>query len=285
MSKQTNNSDFDYETVVFAGGGNRCFWQSGFWDVLQQRQSLPPKRMLGVSAGAIMACNAQAGIADRFLSMAKKNFDANQYNINWRKLLNGTRPFPHFEILRNTLIDSYDECAFTQLKLGSEVQVLCTALPKSLLSIPQLFIAQIIYYANKLTTNKLHPNWSTKLRVKPHWKSSYQCRNFKELYSLLLASCSIPPVFPMTTYDDKILVDGGFIDNVPTCWEHEELGKTIVLLTRRYELLPQIENRIYVQPSQSLPANSLNCTSGSELQQTYDIGRLDALAFIMKTMQ
>ena len=24
-----------FDQVVFAGGGNRCWWQAGFWDVVQ----------------------------------------------------------------------------------------------------------------------------------------------------------------------------------------------------------------------------------------------------------
>lgn len=44
-----------FDTVVFCGGGNRCFWQAGFWEVVVAETGCMPKRVLAVSAGAYVA--------------------------------------------------------------------------------------------------------------------------------------------------------------------------------------------------------------------------------------
>ncbi len=45
-----------FDQVVFAGGGNRCWWQAGFWDVVQPELELKPRIIAGISAGAATAC-------------------------------------------------------------------------------------------------------------------------------------------------------------------------------------------------------------------------------------
>ena len=40
------------DAVVFAGGGNRCYWQGGFWEAASPLLGLRPGTLVGVSAGA-----------------------------------------------------------------------------------------------------------------------------------------------------------------------------------------------------------------------------------------
>jgi predicted acylesterase/phospholipase RssA len=44
--------------VAFAGGGNRCYWQGGFWEAAAPLFDLKPMVVAGVSAGAWSACSA-----------------------------------------------------------------------------------------------------------------------------------------------------------------------------------------------------------------------------------
>jgi predicted acylesterase/phospholipase RssA len=41
--------------VVFAGGGNRCYWQGGFYEAAATRLGLSPRLVIGTSAGAFAA--------------------------------------------------------------------------------------------------------------------------------------------------------------------------------------------------------------------------------------
>ena len=45
-----------FDQVVLAGGGNRCWWQAGFWHVLNEKIPQAPKKLIAISAGAATAC-------------------------------------------------------------------------------------------------------------------------------------------------------------------------------------------------------------------------------------
>lgn len=40
-----------FDAISFAGRGNRCYWQGGFFEALAARIELGPKLAVGVSAG------------------------------------------------------------------------------------------------------------------------------------------------------------------------------------------------------------------------------------------
>ena len=62
-----------FDTVVFCGGGNHCFWQAGFWEAVVAETGCMPKRVLAVSAGAYVACRLFGG---RMRDLLVRNFDA-----------------------------------------------------------------------------------------------------------------------------------------------------------------------------------------------------------------
>jgi len=41
-----------FDAMSFAGGGNRCYWQNGVYEVLAERFDLKPSLVVGASAGA-----------------------------------------------------------------------------------------------------------------------------------------------------------------------------------------------------------------------------------------
>ena len=51
-----------FDAVVFAGGGNRCYWQGGFYEAAAPRLGLAPKLVVGASAGAFAATYSLLGI-------------------------------------------------------------------------------------------------------------------------------------------------------------------------------------------------------------------------------
>lgn len=44
-----------FDAVVFAGGGNRCYWQGGFYEAAATRLGLSTQLIVGASAGAFAA--------------------------------------------------------------------------------------------------------------------------------------------------------------------------------------------------------------------------------------
>src|SRR5471030_3427032 len=51
-----------FDAVVFAGGGNRCYWQGGFYEAAAPRLGLTPKLVVAASAGAFAAAYSLLGI-------------------------------------------------------------------------------------------------------------------------------------------------------------------------------------------------------------------------------
>lgn len=71
-----------FDAIAFAGGGNRCYWQGGFYEAAASRLGLAPKLVVGASAGAFAACYSLLGIGDRVRELViggcgdhLKNFD------------------------------------------------------------------------------------------------------------------------------------------------------------------------------------------------------------------
>lgn len=44
-----------FDAVSFPGGGNRCYWQGGFWEAAASALDIAPARVVGVSGGAFAA--------------------------------------------------------------------------------------------------------------------------------------------------------------------------------------------------------------------------------------
>jgi predicted acylesterase/phospholipase RssA len=62
-----------FDAVVFAGGGNRCYWQGGFYEAAAPRLRLNPKLVVAASAGAFAAtirCSAPARPRESWCSKA-----------------------------------------------------------------------------------------------------------------------------------------------------------------------------------------------------------------------
>ena len=54
-----------FDAIAFAGGGNRCYWQGGFYEAAAQRLDLAPRLVVGASAGAFAASYSLLGLGHR----------------------------------------------------------------------------------------------------------------------------------------------------------------------------------------------------------------------------
>src|SRR5690606_7841266 len=100
---------------------------------------------------------------------------------------------------------------------------------------------------------------------------------------LLMASSCTPPFTPVELLDGEPCLDGGLMDNVPIDTVADVPGQTLVLATRRYRGMAPVfarDGRVYVQPSERVPASSWDYTSPARYLKTYDLGRRDGEAFL-----
>jgi predicted acylesterase/phospholipase RssA len=274
-------------SVIFAGGGNRCVWQAGLWQVAAPALGLEPKVVAAVSAGACISAMALAGRTLESMDYMKAKTGANRRNFYIENLLNGKPVFPHLGIYRQALLDILDNEALTTLKQGPELRVLLARPPAWANPIMAVFLGFLSYTLEKHLLHPLHPQWALKLGFKPEVVPVSACANSEELADLILASSCTPPIVPAMYRNGKPVLDGGLIDNVPIAALTPHEFPALVLLTRRYppHLLKGHKNRIYLQPSQPVPVGKWEYNSPQAFQDAFDLGRRDAEALICQGPQ
>ena len=76
-------SPLTFDAVGLAGGGNRCYWQSGFLKAYSEHQPLTPRFYVSVSAGAYHGAMHLAGVGDRvqFTQATAREFPGSDYDL------------------------------------------------------------------------------------------------------------------------------------------------------------------------------------------------------------
>lgn len=271
-----------FYSVIFAGGGNRCVWQAGFWETAAPALGLKPKVVASVSAGACISAMALAGRTMDSMAYMKVKTGANPKNLYPENLFNDKPIFPHLGIYRQALLDLLDDQALAVLKQGPELRVLLARPPAWASPVMGVFLGFFLYTIEKHLFHPLHPQWSLKAGFKPEAVPVSACANSEELADLILASSCTPPMVPAMYRNGRPVLDGGLIDNVPIAALKPHEFPALVLLTRRYppHLLKGHKDRIYLQPSRPVPVGKWEYNSPQAFQDAFDLGRRDAEALI-----
>ena len=268
-----------FANVVFAGGGNRCFWQAGFWSVAAPQLRLRPQRVAAVSAGAAMACTVLAGDFHAGFRHYKRALAANASNIHLHNLLRDRPVFPHGSMYRDTLLASLDERALIRLKHGPDISILVSRPPAWASPGVALVLGMIATSIDDWRGECVHTSAGSRIGFSPLFLPARDCPTPEALADLIIASSCVPPLTPQARHNGAPLFDGGFFSNVPAQGVTGAQGQTLVLLTRRFSQLPVIAGRTYVQPSQQIPVAAWDYTDVGAVQSTFDLGRRDAERF------
>ena len=277
-----------FDQVVFAGGGNRCWWQAGFWNVVQPEIGLAPRVIAGISAGAATACMLYTRDAEwvmRYYATALKHNTKNAYWGNlWRR---GATVFPHYKIYRQALLDIYGD-RFDALKQAPEIRVGVSHVPRWLGARTSVAAGLIAYNIEKHVRKTLHPTLGQAIGFRPEFVRVQDCDTVEALADLILQSSCTPPFTPVLRRGGRPVLDGGMVDNVPVGALDASPGRVLVMVTRRYPR-PQMfalangnQQRLYVQPSSKVPISSWDYTQPALMRPAYDLGRADGEAFLRK---
>lgn len=282
-----------FDSVVFAGGGHRCWWQLGWWQVVAEQIDLQPTQVAGVSAGAATACllyasNAETGLAyyHRVLGPGARNFYPS------RLFSSSARALPHEQIYRAALAELLGGSGFDRIMTSAPVIRIMFARPPRWLP-PALAVGAGLaaYNIEKYCWQPLHPVFGVRLGFRPEVVTVQSCPDVQSLINLIIASSSTPPFTSVQTIGGRPVLDGGLIDNVPvgalvgpdsTQVTNKPL-RTLVLMTRCYKNYDSVfthDRRVYVQPSTPVPVSSWDYTNASAYQETFDQGRRDAQLFL-----
>lgn len=265
-----------YEQLVFSGGGLRCFWQGGFMDVVRDALDLAPARITGVSGGGLGSAAYIAHRGHDLLDAMSAAFARNESNIEWHRPDAVTGVTPHQEIYRRVAEHVLDDDACSAIAEGPAYQVLIGHPPGDGGRIAGT-AATLAYEAELHLVNSPHFNWAEKLGVTASLVDARRAARDGRLVDLVCAAATIPPVFTPPEWDGRPVIDGGMVDQAPMPEPDE--GRTLVLLTRQYRSLPQIEGRDYVWPSNPVPVDKIDFTDPGALQKAWNTGESDGRRF------
>jgi predicted acylesterase/phospholipase RssA len=271
-----------FDAISFAGGGNRCYWQGGFFEALAERFDLRPTLAVGASAGAFAGIYSLLGLGpqvrERVLATCgphRRNFDL----AGWRS---GEPLCPVGLLYRSLIEDVLDADALIALKSRADFRVAVTRLPANM---PPLLGAAFgigAYQLEKHLFAPVHPRFGTKLGFKPEFIAVNGLATSTDLADALMASSCVPPFMPVIEVDGVPAFDGGLVDNVPVAPlapVEAAGGRALVMLTRRYRALPDIPGRTYVQPSQKIAVKQFDITNPDGIGAAYELGLTDGAAF------
>lgn len=271
-----------FDAVAFAGGGNRCYWQGGFWEAAAPLAGIRPSMVIGVSAGAWSACYSLLGLGRRVNEMVAEGCSLGRRNFEWRAWRSEGSPWP-VSLMYRTLIENFvDESTLQRLKQGPDVLIGLARKPRRLplsLAVP-LGIAT--YQIEKKWRSPVHPRGGRALGFRPEFVRVQDLASPEELLAALMASASVPPFMPVGRVGGMAALDGGLVDNVPIeplLPVEAQGGKTLVILSRLYRVFPQVSGRTYVQPSEPVPIGQFDITNPAGIRKAYEMGLKDGEAF------
>lgn len=271
-----------FDAVAFAGGGNRCYWQGGFWEAASPLLGLKPSMMVGVSAGAWSACYSALGFGRSVNRTVAEGCSLGRRNFEWRAWRSEGSPWPVARMYRDLIEAFLDDAALARLRDGPDILIGLARKPKRLplaLAVP-LGIAT--YQIEKKWRAPVHPKGGRALGFRPEFVRVQDMPSAAEVRAALMASASVPPFMPIGRVGGMVALDGGLVDNVPA----EPLldieasgGRTLVILSRLYRDFPTAKGRTYTQPSEPVPVGQFDIANPEGIRKAYEMGLKDGEAF------
>jgi pimeloyl-ACP methyl ester carboxylesterase len=270
-----------FDAISFPGGGNRCYWQGGFWEAAAPALGLAPHRVVGVSGGAFAAAYCLLGLGPKVRALVIQGCERGLPNFDWRALRRGD-PFPVAPMYRDLLDLTLDDHAFTAIKAITDLKVMISRPPRGWPGALAAALGLASYQLEKKLVQPVHPRWGRKLGFSGEYVAVRGLPDARAWADLTFASASVPPIIRSQTIDGRPAMDGGMADNVPVEPLQEietQGGRTLVLLTRRYKAIPAIANRVYAQPSEKIRVGQFDITNAAGIRAAYELGLRDGAAF------
>lgn len=283
---QLNLSDVD--TLVLAGGGNRCWWQAGVVTHLLDSGWKLPSVMVGTSAGAAIATSLLTCSAREALASCKRLYDQNDQLFDWLSLTRLKLKFAHQHIYPAWIESFTSDHHFDRLRSArSELMVAVTRPAKFLGLAGSLVVGSIAYLADKKIAHSIHPRLPRYLGLRQEFLNLKSAANGQAARVLLQAVAAASPFMQAQRVNGEWGFDGGYADNAPIPPQTEEQKtKTLVLLTRHYPDLPAIfqwNGRTYWQPSQKVPVSTWDCRPGTTVDAAFDLGIRDGAGIAQRS--
>jgi predicted acylesterase/phospholipase RssA len=275
---------FDFstiETLVLAGGGNRCWWQAGALRHLMEEGKRLPTKLVGTSAGAAVATSFLVGGSDTALRACLRIYAGNQKIFDWYSLSKLKLKFAHQHIYPAWVDSFLNAGTFATLRQSaSRLTVALTRQTRFLGIGGSVAAGTMAYLVDKYLWNSIHPRLPGLLGLRQDFLVLNDCSDIEAAQALLIAAASAPPIMSARRVGGGYAIDGGYTDNAPIPAQSEtERLNTLVMLTRHYPKLPPLfrwQGRTYWQPSERVPVSTWDCTSKATVREAYDLGVQDS---------
>ena len=271
-----------FDAIVFAGGGNRCYWQGGFYEAVAERFALAPRLVVGVSAGALACIYSLLGIGPAVRDLVLAGCGPQRRNIDWSGWWSGG-PLCPVGPMYQALVDLViDQTVLSRLQSLTDVQIAVSRMPRGL---PPLLGAAIgigAYQIEKRLLHPVHPQFGRRLGFLAEFIRVRDLKTPADLCRAVIASGCVPPFIPIVSLGGRPAFDGGLVDNVPIAPlgpVEAAGGRTLVLLTRVYKRVPRAPGRTYVQPSEPIRVKQFDVTNPHGIRQAYQLGLRDGARF------
>ncbi|APE28222.1 patatin-like phospholipase family protein [Aurantiacibacter gangjinensis] len=265
---------FHFEQLVFAGGGIRCFWHGGFLAVAGNALQMQPKRISCVSGGALSSAAWIARRDHKLRRVMGEAFAGNDSNVDADK----SNFTPHQEMYRAVVEETLDAEAIDAIADGPDFQVVLGLPPQWVPPRIYVMLSGAAYFAEKKVHSHPHLRWPRAVGLQPLRVDARQAARDGTLVDLICAAATIPPVFDVPEWNGKRVLDGGMCDKAPPPEPDE--GRTLFLMTSLYDDLPQNDRRFYIQPSEEVPADKIDFSERSKVDETWDQGERDARSWL-----
>ncbi len=164
-------SRHSFDAVAFAGGGNRCYWQGGFWDAFTAVHPQKPRVVVGVSAGAFQACFSLIGEGDRVRRIVFDACATIAREVDWRQLLKGRSPFVVGGLYRELIAEVFGDLELAALRAAHEILIQLTHPPRFMPPLIAAYAAIGAYQVEKVLGGAAHSRAGRHIGLTPSWVS------------------------------------------------------------------------------------------------------------------
>ena len=280
--KPISNINLNYiDTLVLAGGGNRCWWQAGLVQQLTSQGWALPSKLIATSAGAAIATALLTNRTEAAFAACKKLYEANAQIFDWKALTRLKVKFAHQHIYPSWIESLMRDSDFLTLIATKRQLTVALTQPARFLGLSGSLIAgSIAYLLDKKIAHSIHPKIPKYLGLRQTFVNLTDCQTAQEARILLSAAAAAAPFMKAQKVNGQWGMDGGYTDNAPIPEQtSDEAARTLVLLTRHYPDLPRqfsFEKRLYWQPSQKIPVSTWDCRSSTTVDLAFQLGMSDA---------
>jgi predicted patatin/cPLA2 family phospholipase len=275
-------SRYSFDAIAFAGGGNRCYWQGGFWDAFTAIRPQNPSLVVGVSAGAFQACFSLIGEGDRVRSIVLEACASIERELDWGRLLKGRSPFVVADLYRDLIATVFGPLELAALRAAPEILIQVTHPPRWMPAMVAAYAAIGAYQVEKVVLGAAHSRAGRHVGLTAGHVSTHQLETPEALVEALMGTAAVPPFMPVGRIDGRPALDGGLVDNPPIdriATVEAKGGRTLVLTTRAGKTIPATETRTVVQPSVPIVTSRFAVTDGEAIRAAYELGLKDGEAF------